>query len=363
MKIHDLLLERKQIDEAPLGLLKKTGLGVAKAFGSGNAAGKLDTGNTANELHKNFMTYLGKTGEEPEAATLIAFLKSQGYPTAKASKLLGMPAEVKPNPAADQAAQVRKDKQGAAASSAQSQMAANAKVAAAQPKPQTPADIRSQKQAAAAKAAQDQMAANPAPAKPKAAPVAAPTPTRPEKDSMGRIEPTFDPEAPKSKAKRPSRPSQATIDKDRNRIMGPTSDSVVRHGNVVAEALTSQQIDSALLAAAQERAALGGFGGASASTASPTASRTSQQPATVPTKSASPAGGGAASSAGRIAKNLLTPKSMPGSGSSTSSSDDMSSLLDGIDVPLFKTTLKQVIQKQEPDALGLREINKFYNKL
>jgi hypothetical protein len=54
---------------------------------------------------------------------------------------------------------------------------------------------------------------------------------------------------------------------------------------------------------------------------------------------------------------------MPSSGSSTSSGDDLSSLLDGIDVPLFKTTLKQVIQKQEPDALGLREINKFYNKL
>jgi hypothetical protein len=86
-------------------------------------------------------------------------------------------------------------------------------------------------------------------------------------------------------------------------------------------------------------------------------------PATASTKSAAPAGGGAASSAGRIAKNLLTPKSMPSSGSSTSSGDDLSSLLDGIDVPLFKTTLKQVIQKQEPDALGLREINKFYNKL
>ena len=90
MKITDLLIENKaQVDEAPMGFLKTMGNKVASTFGSGKAQGRLDTGKIANDLRKEFDVYLGKTGQEPTGEMVLGFLKSKGYPTSSASKVLG----------------------------------------------------------------------------------------------------------------------------------------------------------------------------------------------------------------------------------------------------------------------------------
>jgi hypothetical protein len=98
MRINDILVESK-VNEAPMGALSKIGNKVAAAFGSGKSQGKVDTGSTANELKQSYMRQLGATGQEAEAKSLIAFLKAQGYPTAKAKTALGIvraPVQAKP---------------------------------------------------------------------------------------------------------------------------------------------------------------------------------------------------------------------------------------------------------------------------
>lgn len=89
MRINDILKESK-VTEAPMGALSKIGNKVAAAFGSGKSQGKVDTGTTANELKQSYMRQLGQTGQEADAKTLVAFLKTQGYPTAKAKTALGI---------------------------------------------------------------------------------------------------------------------------------------------------------------------------------------------------------------------------------------------------------------------------------
>lgn len=85
MKISDILVESKQIQEAPMGVLSKLGNRAMSALGSGTAQGKLDTGQRANQLKKEFQRYLGQTGGAAEVDTVLAFLKSKGLPTKAAA--------------------------------------------------------------------------------------------------------------------------------------------------------------------------------------------------------------------------------------------------------------------------------------
>lgn len=87
MKIHELLIENR-LDEKPMGLLKTIGNKTMAAFGSGKAAGKLQTGTMANQLRKEYDTYLGKSGEEPTVDNLLSFLKSKNLPTDGAARAL-----------------------------------------------------------------------------------------------------------------------------------------------------------------------------------------------------------------------------------------------------------------------------------
>ena len=80
MKINDLIVEQK-LDEKPMGALAGIGNKIASKFGSGKAAGKLDTGKMANDLRKQFDVYLGKTGQQADAQVIIDFLSSMGLPT------------------------------------------------------------------------------------------------------------------------------------------------------------------------------------------------------------------------------------------------------------------------------------------
>ena len=88
MKIHDLLTEQR-LDEKPMGFLKSLGNKTMAAFGSGKAQGKVEAGTMANQLRKQYDIYLGKTGEDATADSIIDFLKSKDLPTSAAEKMLG----------------------------------------------------------------------------------------------------------------------------------------------------------------------------------------------------------------------------------------------------------------------------------
>jgi hypothetical protein len=91
MKITDIVSQKQQkqqVDEAPVGMLKRAGLGIASKFGSSTAKGALDMAKYANGLRKQFDFYLGQTDQKPNSDALIAFLKSNSFPTAGAEAAL-----------------------------------------------------------------------------------------------------------------------------------------------------------------------------------------------------------------------------------------------------------------------------------
>ena len=91
MRVHDIIAENKELDEAPVGLLKQVGRKIgAKAAGAigmkGTAAklsGAADAGDEARQLSVALKGYAGKTGinlKQMQGPQLAAFLKSKGYP-------------------------------------------------------------------------------------------------------------------------------------------------------------------------------------------------------------------------------------------------------------------------------------------
>lgn len=104
MRITDIIIESKKIDEAPVGMLKRAGLGIASKLGSTKASGALDTAATANGLKKAYDRYLGQTGQKPSSETILAFLQSNGLPTDAANKAIqqaGAAAGIQVAPAKD----------------------------------------------------------------------------------------------------------------------------------------------------------------------------------------------------------------------------------------------------------------------
>jgi hypothetical protein len=92
MKLHELLIENKNITEAPMSGLATLGNKAMAKFGGdargGRATGKLNTGTLANQLHKEFQIYLGSSGREATKDAVIGFLSSKGYPTQGASQII-----------------------------------------------------------------------------------------------------------------------------------------------------------------------------------------------------------------------------------------------------------------------------------
>lgn len=94
MRINDILTESQQIElnEAPQGMFKRAGLGIASKLGSTKATGKLQSGDLANVLSKEYMNFVGRTaakfGNKPTEETLYAFLQKKGYPTQAVKQLI-----------------------------------------------------------------------------------------------------------------------------------------------------------------------------------------------------------------------------------------------------------------------------------
>jgi hypothetical protein len=152
MKIHDLLTEQR-LDEKPMGFLKSLGNKTMAAFGSGKAQGKVEAGTMANQLRKQYDIYLGKTGEDATADSIIDFLKSKDLPTSAAEKMLGGSAAPAETPAApDAAAPATGSNQPATSADKPAQ-------AATTDTPPAPADKPAAEKPAAGAAAQDDKAA------------------------------------------------------------------------------------------------------------------------------------------------------------------------------------------------------------
>ena len=94
MRITDILTESQQreVTEAPQGMFKRAGLGIASKLGSQKATGKLQSGDLANTLNKEYMRFVGQTaskfGNKPTEETLYAFLQKKGYPTQAVKQLI-----------------------------------------------------------------------------------------------------------------------------------------------------------------------------------------------------------------------------------------------------------------------------------
>jgi hypothetical protein len=91
MNIHEIIAEKENLDEAPVGLLKqvgrKLGAKAAGAIGMKGTAAKLsgaaEVGDEARQLKVALQGYAGKTGidmKQMQGPQLAAFLKSKGYP-------------------------------------------------------------------------------------------------------------------------------------------------------------------------------------------------------------------------------------------------------------------------------------------
>jgi hypothetical protein len=87
MRLTEIISESTTITERPMGILKKAGLGLASKVSS-KAAGKLASGNEANELKKDFDFYLGSSNQKATANSLMQFLNQEGYSTDAAQKAI-----------------------------------------------------------------------------------------------------------------------------------------------------------------------------------------------------------------------------------------------------------------------------------
>jgi len=83
MRLNEILVETDRLDEKPMGFLKKMGNKALAKLGSDKAAGRLEAGDEANMMKKEFMKFLG-TQDKGEGATpdmVLKWLANNGYPT------------------------------------------------------------------------------------------------------------------------------------------------------------------------------------------------------------------------------------------------------------------------------------------
>jgi hypothetical protein len=81
MKIIEIVESNQKVTERPMGMiqhgLNKLGAKLPGSLGA-KAQGKIDTGTVANQLYKEFATYLGRTGQKATDESLRAFLQQKG---------------------------------------------------------------------------------------------------------------------------------------------------------------------------------------------------------------------------------------------------------------------------------------------
>jgi hypothetical protein len=368
MKIDDLIVEKTQtLSEKPLGTLGKLGNKVASAFGSGKAQGRLETGNIANQLRKDFDVYVGKTGQAPTGEIVLGFLKSKGYPTAGAANAIGINDINAPQPAAaPAAAPTPADDQNNVAqpAAAPAQAPATDQTTAAQP--EAPAAAPEQP------AAQDPNVVDTEKLKPQSG-----AGNRKAGDMIkvgaNTLQWTGTPGQEWFVASGPlSEPNPQTdrftgvvtangkrfisADNAKNKLQAETKkiknrglfESYLQYFRVIKENLTSAQIDKMIMAAAQEKAATGGSAAPAAASApmSTAAAMSNVQSA------AASFNQGRADPFGTASGNAVGGASGPST-----------SLLTGIDQQLLKAGVDAVVKGQQVKPEQVEEFKKLLQKL
>ena len=344
MKINDLV--EKQLTEAPMGVLKNIGNRAAAAFGSGKAQGRLETGQAADQLKKEFDQYLGKTGQEATGEMVLQFLKSKKIPTSSAARAIGIPDLAPEQPAPQTAEQPPQQP---------------AQDTAAQPTPQP--------------AAQDSSVVNTDKLKPQSGPG-----NRQPRDIIkvgaNTLQWTGTPGQEWFIASGPlSEPNPQTdrftgvvsvggkrfisADNAKAKLQAENKkhskkglfETYLRYFRILKEALTDKQLDAMFLAAAQEQA-----------TQSSTAQPPAQPAQTLSTgQKVSAAATGAATGIDQAMGQVTGTRSSVGS---TAGSAVSSSILDDLDVPILKNALKSASAGQPvQDEQQKLELSKLLKKL
>jgi ribosomal protein L12E/L44/L45/RPP1/RPP2 len=382
MRINDILIENKQVTEAPLGMLSKLGHGVKSAFGSSKSKGVLATGNASNQLKKDYMAMLGSTGQEAESDNLIAFLQKAGYPVDRVKQTLGK-AQAEPieptmdpeNPPAAGAVQP---------TPATTRPQGGGKVSGQQS--QTPNAIRqrdSRRDTTNAKAttggagAFNQMAKqlskpNDAAAKGTTKPTPTPVTTTPGSADPGGAVDNFKQQMANNteldRQRKQKEIDQGNTTSNKSKALGPKGRETLgrlgkqsqvrssgkqgtldlnsrRHtGNSIIEALSDKQIDAAFLMAVQDKAKAGG----------------SSQPSSQSAPADSGDSGGGSSALGTLARSAMGLRSRSSGSSDTT---DSSSPLDGIDLAALKAGLTNAVNDRPVDRSAKQEIQKLIKQL
>jgi hypothetical protein len=106
MKIHQIISEDRDLEEAPVGMFKRAAQAGARYFGSDTASGAEDVSDEANKLKKQLSQWMGRSGIKAGTLTfddLEKFLGMAGYgglaaaelEKAKSQKTLGQRAGAK----------------------------------------------------------------------------------------------------------------------------------------------------------------------------------------------------------------------------------------------------------------------------
>jgi hypothetical protein len=352
MRINDILVESK-VNEAPMGALSKIGNKVAAAFGSGKSQGKVDTGTTANELKQSYMRQLGQTGQEAEAKSLVAFLKAQGYPTAKAKAALGIvraPAQTNPQAAQTAAPADAGRPQGGGKVAGQQSQTPSAVAKRNARRDATNATATTGGAGAFNQMTKQVTQPNDAAAQATAAVKGTTAPTTQLKTTPATTAPDAtqqDPQTTPTTSKALGPKGRATLGRlgkqKQTRSSGNqgTLDLNSRQytGGSILEALGDKQLDAAFLAAAQERASLGG-----------------KAPAVAPAD-AEPAARGP-SAVGTLARSAFGLRDR-----NSSSADTGSSPLDGIDIRALRAGLESVINDRPIDRSAKQQFQKLIKQL
>ncbi len=376
MRINDILIENKQVTEAPLGMLSKLGHGVKSAFGSSKSKGVLATGNASNQLKKDYMAMLGSTGQEAESDNLIAFLQKAGYPVDRVKQTLGK-AQAEPieptmdpeNPPAAGAVQptpaTTRPQGGGKVSGQQSQT----------PNAIRQRDSRNAKATTGGAGAFNQMTkqlTTPNDAAAKVTTKPTPVTTTPGSADPGGAVDNFKQQMANNteldRQRKQKEIDQGNTTSNKNKALGPKGRETLgrlgkqsqvrssgkqgtldlnsrRHsGNSIIEALSDKQIDAAFLMAVQDKAKAGG----------------GSQPSSQSAPADSGGSGGGSSALGTLARSAMGLRSRSSGGSDTT---DSSSPLDGIDLAALKAGLTNAVNDRPVDRSAKQEIQKLIKQL
>jgi len=100
MKIHQIISEDRDLDEAPVGKIARAGQAIGRYFGSAAASGAEDVSDEANNLKKQLSKWMGGASIAPKTLTidqLEQFLQKAGYGGMAAKELQALRANRKPS--------------------------------------------------------------------------------------------------------------------------------------------------------------------------------------------------------------------------------------------------------------------------